>query len=225
VKGLDHILHRFFVKPILSLYLKAERKASYDGFRLVVKRGVFHPLLFFSTQILYAFTKEIDLKGKNFLEIGSGSGLLSLLAFRKGARVTAVDVDPAAVENTKLNFSKNFGKKSMARVLKSDVFSQLPIEKFDVILINPPYYFKDVVYPSQQAWYCGKDGIYFEKLFSGLKNYVFTGSEVFMILEENCEVERIVLMARRHHVAMEKVTEKKKRWERSFIFRVSAEID
>jgi release factor glutamine methyltransferase len=222
VKGPDYIFYRFFVKPILTLYLKSERTASYDGFKLLVKKGVFHPLLFFSTKIFYGFIEGLNLNGKNFLEIGSGSGLLSLLALKKGAHVTAVDIDAAAVENTRLNFSKNFGSHHKARVLESNVFSGLQGEKFDVIVINPPYYFKKVVHPAQQAWYCGEDGIYFENLFSGLKNHTHPGSEVYMILEENCDVERIVSIARNHKIGMEKIFMKKKRWERSFIFRLSA---
>jgi 2-polyprenyl-3-methyl-5-hydroxy-6-metoxy-1,4-benzoquinol methylase len=41
-----------------------------------------------------------DLKGKRFLDIGSGSGLFSLAARRIGARVHSVDYDPHAVACT-----------------------------------------------------------------------------------------------------------------------------
>lgn len=39
--------------------------------------------------------------GKTFLDIGSGSGLHSLAAYRLGAKVTAIDVDPGSVETTR----------------------------------------------------------------------------------------------------------------------------
>lgn len=43
-----------------------------------------------------------DIKGKTFLDIGSGSGLHSLAALKKGAKfVTAIDLDPQSVETTR----------------------------------------------------------------------------------------------------------------------------
>ena len=41
-----------------------------------------------------------DLAGKNFLDIGSGSGLFSLAARRLGARVHSLDYDPHSVAST-----------------------------------------------------------------------------------------------------------------------------
>src|SRR5439155_14072231 len=42
----------------------------------------------------------IDLRGKSFLDIGSGSGLFSLAARRLGARVYSFDYDPQSVACT-----------------------------------------------------------------------------------------------------------------------------
>lgn len=42
-----------------------------------------------------------DLEGKDFLDIGSGSGLFSLAAFQMGAKVYSMDYDPDSVECTK----------------------------------------------------------------------------------------------------------------------------
>ena len=42
-----------------------------------------------------------DLKGKSFLDVGSGSGLFSLAARRLGARVVSFDYDPQSVECAK----------------------------------------------------------------------------------------------------------------------------
>lgn len=48
-----------------------------------------------------------DLAGRSFLDIGSGSGLHSLAAFRSGAgRILAVDVDPDSVVTTNATLSR-----------------------------------------------------------------------------------------------------------------------
>src|SRR5690606_42019958 len=62
------------------------------------------------------------------LEVGCGSGLLSLLAARKGARVTAFDIDERAVTCARENFQQNLPH-AAAVVLRSDLFSE--IEKQD----------------------------------------------------------------------------------------------
>lgn len=49
-----------------------------------------------------------DLKGKSFLDIGSGSGLFSLAAMRLGARVFSFDYDPQSVECTRELKSRYF---------------------------------------------------------------------------------------------------------------------
>jgi release factor glutamine methyltransferase len=77
-------------------------------------------------------------KGKEFLEIGCGSGVLSLFAAFQGARrVFAVDINPNAIENTKANFQK-YNLKNF-NVLESDVFEKVE-GKFDTINFAAPYH-------------------------------------------------------------------------------------
>ncbi len=54
-----------------------------------------------ATASLLEFLERKDLKDLSFLDIGCGSGLFSLAAYRLGAkRIVSVDVDPFAVECT-----------------------------------------------------------------------------------------------------------------------------
>jgi release factor glutamine methyltransferase len=216
------LLYFFYVliyKRILQLYLKTDSNIRFDGFKLKVLRGVFHPKLFFSTKYFYSFLKEQDFTGTHFLEIGSGSGILSMLALRKdAATVTAVDIDPKAVENTRVNFSENFNFTANVKVLQGDVLNNLPKRAFDRVVINPPYYFKKISTDDQYAWYCGENGEYFENLFSKLADYIHSQTLVYMILEENCEINRIKEMAAQYNLHFVLVDKKKIKWETSYIF-------
>jgi release factor glutamine methyltransferase len=181
-----------FLKPFLMKYLRKERITEVRGFKLIIRPTVFHPKYFFSSTYLFDFVKTLNLHDQQFLEIGCGSGLISLLAYQKKAYVTAIDVNEVAVACTKLNFEKNFNElPNHFSVLKSDLFDSVPAVKFDTIVINPPYFFEDIRTKDHLAWNCGKNGEYFIKLFLGLQNYMEAKSEVYMILADNCEIEKI----------------------------------
>jgi len=71
---------------------------------------------------------EVDLKGKEFLEIGCGLGYFSLEAQKRGAKVTAIDVGANLVKITKQKVKK--GKFIVASA------SNLPFKNssFDIVL-------------------------------------------------------------------------------------------
>ncbi len=210
-----------FVKPLLGRYLKRERRWRYKGFSLRVFPGVFHPAFFFSSKYLFAFTDSLELRGKTCLEIGCGSGLVSLLMSRKGAKVTALDISRDAVENAQLNFTLNQAQLTPGyRVLLSDLFAELGAGTFDVIVVNPPYFFKEVTSESEYAWNCGVEGEYFSAFFSGLETVCHTGTEVYMVLADNCDLERISGLAATHGWQLIERSRRRIWWEENYIFRL-----
>ena len=61
-----------------------------------------------STQLCLKLLSETDLKGKTALDVGCGSGILTIYALKKGAKfVKAIDVDRFAVEETEENAKAN----------------------------------------------------------------------------------------------------------------------
>lgn len=77
-------------------------------------------------------------KDKTFLEIGCGSGVISLFAYFQGAKkVVCVDINKNAVKNTKENFKK-YNIKNVD-ILYSNVFQNIK-GKFDTILFQAPYH-------------------------------------------------------------------------------------
>ena len=70
------------------------------------------------------------------LDVGTGTGVLSVFAAKYSKRILATDIDPLAVQNAQYNV-KLHGLNHIIEVRQSDLFSSLrPDEIFDVILFN-----------------------------------------------------------------------------------------
>ncbi len=125
-----------YVKKIES-ESKKPHQVTVMGKKFTVLPTVFSPKHFKDPEF---FVKELPIKkGETFLEIGSGTGIVSIFAIIKGAsKVVAIDINPKAVENTKLNVDAH-GFKDKIKVLKGDVFEPLKNEKFDTIFWNTPW--------------------------------------------------------------------------------------
>jgi release factor glutamine methyltransferase len=107
------------------------------GFRLYVLPTVFHPKYFGSSRIFGSYLETAGLRGRSFLDMGTGSGVIALFAARAGARVTAVDINPQAV----LCASDNAAAAGLEiDCRESDLFSALNGRRYDVIAWNPPFF-------------------------------------------------------------------------------------
>ncbi|MCW3038740.1 MAG: putative methyltransferase [Solirubrobacterales bacterium] len=128
--------------------------SRFGSLRVVAPPGVYTPRS--DTAMLAA---ELgDVRGREVLELCSGSGALALTAARAGAdRVVAVDRSRRAVASIRLNARLN-GLRVDAR--RGDLLGALADgERFDLILANPPYL---PVAPGQtrtdDRWDAGADG-------------------------------------------------------------------
>ncbi|MHB1260167.1 MAG: HemK2/MTQ2 family protein methyltransferase [Thermoplasmatota archaeon] len=74
-------------------------------------------------------------RGERFLEVGCGSGYVSLVAARAGATVTCTDANPHAVELARHNAKQN---RLAVEAVETDLLAGL-VGPFDVVAFNPPY--------------------------------------------------------------------------------------
>lgn len=96
--------------------------------------GVFSPV---DTPVTGLFTSWIPFPTTSFLEIGSGAGITAVSAALAGClAVTATDINPAAVENTRANAARH-GVSEQVRVVLSDMCAELaPDDRYDMIFWN-----------------------------------------------------------------------------------------
>jgi release factor glutamine methyltransferase len=208
-----------FWRPYVTWYISKARTFGFRGLTMRIEKGVFHPSFFFSTRYLVEILDGFkdQLPGKSLLELGAGSGLLSLLAARYGARVTASDLNKTAVATLIENAAAN---KLQLQCIHSDLFQQIPAQCFDFVLINPPYFKKNPATDADLAWYCGENMEYFRRLFATLRPYLSSNSECLMILAENCDLQGIQAIATSEGFAMNEIQRKKIKWEMNFIFKI-----
>lgn len=206
------------VSKLAKIYTAKEREFSYKNIKVKVRPGVFHPGLFISTKILLDFVSDLELENKTFLELGAGSGIISILASKKGAIVYASDISSTAVENIKINAEVN---NETISVFKSDLFENLPAMEFDYIVINPPYYKKDPKIEAEFAWYCGQNHEYFARLFDSLANHINNNSKVFMILSEVCDIDVITQIGKDRKFLWELIHRKSVLGEKNYIYNIT----
>lgn len=88
------------------------------------------------------------LNAKKALEIGTGTGLISLMVAQRNqtTAILAIDINPEAVQLANENFANSPFQKRI-RAVHQDLKSWETNEKFDLIFSNPPYFEEN---PSQK---------------------------------------------------------------------------
>lgn len=138
------------------------------GLDLVIAPGVLHPRHFASSRVMAEYLLAQDLSGITLADLGTGSGLLGLIAARGGATVSAIDINPASVVCARENAARN-GLGDRVQVVLSDVLQALPAEaRFDLIVTNPPFYPRTPRDLPDHAFAAGDRHRFFEDLAADL---------------------------------------------------------
>lgn len=105
---------------------------EWDGLFIETHRDVYEP--HDDSFLLARVVEQAVADGTRFLEVGCGTGLVSMAAARAGATVTATDINPIAADLARRNGKQN--------QLSVDAHEGDLIDgrgPFDVIAFNPPY--------------------------------------------------------------------------------------
>jgi release factor glutamine methyltransferase len=176
------LYHRHKIKRTVTEKIK--------GFTFTVYPSVFNPKDYFSSEIFAKFISSLDnLNGKYILDMGCGSGVVSVFAASKGAKCLAVDVNPISVKAAEENAEQNgFGDKINA--VQSNLLESLSSEeKFDIIFFNPPYYEKEPKTDFEKAFFTGSGFKVIKDFLGQAKNHFASGGFIYFITSSDLKLD------------------------------------
>jgi 16S rRNA G1207 methylase RsmC len=152
------------------------------GNPLTVLPGVFSPRFSRSPDFLVNYWQIPS--GAKVLDLGCGTGVLSVLALLDGAgQVVAVDSNPQAIENARINLNRHgFTDRAELR-LGSGYDTILPGERFDVVLLSPPFYDREARTPLEQSCF-DLDHKFLRESLRGLRSRLAPKGVAFVVFSD-----------------------------------------
>jgi len=216
----SYILHKAqpVLYPFIKWYYKKARKLTKRGIKMTLLPSVFHPSFYLSTDILLDFALTHDLDQKKVLELGCGNGFISLyLATHTKAEIHASDINPHAIEGLNQN-AQQLGLE--IRSYESDLFDKIPIRDFDFILVNPPYFEKEIESVDEFAFFTGSDFKYFQNFYDQIFEQVLAGTICYLIFSENVNIDRVNEIAQNNTMRLQSVHEAVSMKEKFIIYKI-----
>jgi release factor glutamine methyltransferase len=151
----------------------------------------------------FLFAENLNVKeGWQVLDLGTGCGMLGILAAKKAERVLAVDLNPFAIRCAKENSALN-RKRAKMDFIQASLFSALNLAvSFDLILFNAPYL------PSEEgeeaswigrAWAGGASGReVVDRFISQVPPYLKPNGRVLLMQSTLTGVEETIQKFREH---------------------------
>jgi ribosomal protein L11 methyltransferase len=88
-----------------------------------------------TTRMCLELLQQIEVQGTRVIDVGTGSGILALAAWKLGASiVVAIDHDPDALQNARDNIARNGGT-GIVELVEADL-AAMPARPADVVLAN-----------------------------------------------------------------------------------------
>ncbi len=144
-------------------------------------------------------------KDKTVLEIGTGTGLLSLCCLQGGARrVVATDINPAAVANARYNadllgYGKRLNVRRVSRRRPGAYAVVKPTEKFHYIISNPPWEDRKPRTIEEYAL-CDDNFDLLRSILIGLKAHLEPGGRAYLVYGCAEAIQYVQHLAPRHNL-------------------------
>ena len=185
----------------------------------MLKPTVFHPSLYLTTETLLNYLLTLELNDKSVLELGCGSGAISLvLQSKKTITSYASDINQSAIDGLKDNCATHGLN---IKTFHSDLFDSIPDIDIDVIILNPPFFNNGISSADEYAFNTGEDFQYFKKLSKQLIERKHHIVEIYMILTDKCDLENILSHFDDAHFGRETVYEGISLSETHYIYKIT----
>ncbi len=133
--------------------------------------------------VLLGAWAEFD-NAKRILDIGTGTGLLSLMAAQKSeAQITAIEIDSDSIKQAKANVNLSTWSKRIDLInVRFQDFSMQTKLKFDFAICNPPYFNGTYQSPNQQRNKARHNNtLPLPDLFAGLNRILAPNGKLYII--------------------------------------------
>lgn len=191
----------------------------YQGQKFRVRRGVYEP-----AEDTFLLADNLDVReGERVLELGTGCGLLAILAAKSGARVVATDVNPTALECARTN-ARGHDVDEQIDFRLGDLFEPVGNEQFDLIIFNPPYLpvprKEELGTPLDRAWEGGPDGrAIIDRFLAELSKYLKPRGRALFAQSSLSNIKKTLQTLKANGMRAEIVARKKLPFEELFLVR------
>ena len=166
------------------------KKIYYEDFVFRVLEDVYEP-----AEDSFLLAENLGVQRKDVvLDMGTGCGILGILAAKKAMETVAIDINPFAIRCASLNAKFN-NVKNRFHCIQSDLFLSLRSEKkFDLVLFNSPYLPVEVAENNSwigRSWAGGITGRKtIDRFISDVSKYVAAHGRVLLLQSNLAGVEK-----------------------------------
>ncbi len=144
-------------------------------------------------------------KGEKILEIGTGAGLIAILAAKRGGKVIAIDINGFAIGCARKNAERNGAKEIDFRT--GNLFEPLKKgEKFDLIVFNPPYLPREEKYTEKPIDLSYNSSETLQKFLEQYKKFLKKGGRAVIVNSSISGVETNGRIIAEMKLAFEKIS-------------------
>lgn len=154
-----------------------------------------HPGVYEPAEDTFLLADNLDVHGgESVLELGTGCGLLAILAAKAGAEVVATDINHSALECARANAVAH-GVADRIDFRFGDLFEPVHDKRFDFIVFNPPYLpvrpEEALGTPPDLAWEAGLDGrAVIDRFLGGLPKHLAPNGRAMFVQSSLADISK-----------------------------------